>query len=1070
MSLKSLFLMVTLIAIYSCKPTLPEEVQLAYEELPEALDFNIHVKPILSDKCFACHGPDEAVQKAGLRFDDPQSAFGGLPESPGKVAISPGSLAKSEMFHRIVSEDPDFRMPSPESNLNLSPREKAILIKWIEDGAVYKEHWAFITPKKPDLPQVENTERIVNPIDLFVLDRLETAGISPSKEADKEILLRRLKLDLIGLPPTIEEIEEFLKDTSSNAYERQVDKYLQSPHYGEKMALHWMDIARFADTHGYTVDRFRDMSPYRDWVIKSYNDNLPYDQFIVHQLAGDLLPEPTKEQLLATAFNRIHPQNMEGGIVEEEFRVEYVVDRTNTLGQAFLALTLGCARCHDHKYDPISQKEFFELSSFFNNIDEAGQISWDNAMPVPTMLFTDQKKEELLDYLAAQKDKAEEDLGRLAESEETAFLKWLENGVYKKEINRKRLQSRVAHFDFNQTAIINNLNPQEIGTMESNESKNEVPLLEEGYSGKAIRLNGDSWLDLAGVGVFSKSEPFSVSAWISIPKDLEDGVIFHKGSGAILYNYRGYHLSLKDNKLELLMAHTAPYNAITKITKEGIPRDRWINLALTYDGSSKAKGLRLFLDGKEMETTTTHDNLYKDILFEGDDQPGLQVGAVWRGKGLKGALVDEVSVYDLELSPLEVLQIADFSRYREILLKDLKQLSQEEKMALKAFYLNNFSKPYQQLLKEVVQKRKTFADSVEPVQEIMIMQEREQKRPTYVLERGEYNAHGEEVFPNTPKSILPMSEDLPKDRLGLAQWVISPENPLTARVAVNRFWQNYFGKGLVATSADFGNQGEMPSHPELLDWLALEFVASGWDVKAMQKMILMSATYRQESFVREDLKEIDPDNLLLARGPFVRLPGEMIRDNALFASGLVDKTIGGKSVQPYQPEGLWEVNGARYEQSTGRDLYRRSLYTIWKRSVHHPTLSIFDAPDRSESVAHRQKTNTPLQALVLLNDPTFVEAAKVLGEEMVAYSELDSSIQDTYRKLTGRNPNPKELEILLRLREHEYKKFREDKNKLLGWLNTGDYKINEKLDPYQVAANAVVASAIMNSDAAITKR
>lgn len=1070
MNLKLLPLLALWWVLFSCKPSLPEEVQVAYDGLPEVLDFNVHVKPVLSDKCFACHGPDKAAVKAGLRFDLPESAFGELPESPGKTAIRPGNLAKSEMFHRIVSEEPDYRMPSQESNLELSPKEKAILIKWVEDGAVYKDHWAFIKPEERDLPDIHQKDWAKNPIDLFVMDRLETEGIRPSEEADKETLLRRVKMDLTGLPPTIEEIQAFIEDASDDAYEKRVDRFLQSGHYGEKMAQHWMDIARFADTHGYTVDRYRDMSPYRDWVIKTYNENLPYDQFIVEQLAGDLLPDPSKDQLLATAFNRIHPQNMEGGIVEEEFRVEYVLDRTNTLGQAFLALTLGCARCHDHKYDPISQKNFFELSSFFNNVEEAGQISWDNAMPVPTMLMTDEKKDQVLDYLRSKKDRAEQDLKDLVESKDKSFMSWLNSGLYRKEVQRDFPRNMVAHFSFDQTVILNQLNPGQKGSMQSNESKNETPVLVDGYSGKAVQLNGDSWLDLAGVGVFSRSEPFSVSAWIHIPEELEDGAIFHKGSGAVLYNYRGYHLNLRDNKLEVLMAHTAPYNAISKISKNGIPRDQWINLLMSYDGSSKASGLKIFLNGEEMETTTTQDNLYKDILFDGEHQPGLQVGAVWRGKGLKGALVDEISVYNMALSPMEIGLITDPTQFREMVDKDPTNLSPEEIKTLRAYYLNNFSKSYMDKLSALIRERKAFADSIEGVQEVMIMQESEDHRPTYILDRGEYNAHGEEVFPNTPESILPMAEDLPKNRLGLAQWVISPENPLTARVAVNRFWQNYFGKGLVATSADFGNQGEMPSHPELLDWLALEFVSSGWDVKAMQKMMVMSATYRQESKPRKDLEERDPDNRLLARGPYGRLSGEMIRDNALFASGLLNSTIGGPSVMPYQPDGLWRVNGANYQQGSGKDLYRRSLYTIWKRSVHHPTLSVFDAPDRSESVVHRQETNTPLQALTLLNDPTFVEAAKVLGEDMAQETEIGSAIQHAYMKLTGRKPNSKELEILLRLRENEHQKFRSDKRKLVGWLNTGEYKINQNLDPILVAANAVVASAIMNSDAAITKR
>ncbi|MFD2200069.1 DUF1553 domain-containing protein [Shivajiella indica] len=1069
MNRRILSLLCYVLMLYSCRPELPEDIQAAYEELPEALDFNIHVKPILSDKCFACHGPDLAAQKAGLSLHDPEMAFASLKDSPGKVAIKPGKLRKSELFHRIISEDPEYRMPSQESNLTLSPREKAILIKWIEDGAAYKKHWAFIPPQKTNLPKVKDKSWVKNPIDLFVLSKLEQEKIKPSVEADKETLLRRLSLDLTGLPPSLAEIDAFLEDSSEDAYEKQVDRLLNSVHYGEKMAMHWMDIARFADTHGYTVDRYRDASPYRDWVIRAFNKNLPYDQFITHQLAGDLLPNPTKEQLIATAFNRIHPQNMEGGIVEEEFRVEYVVDRTSTMGQAFMALTLGCARCHDHKYDPISQRNFFELSSFFNQVDEAGQISWDDAMPVPTMLLTNEEKDKMLSYLLAHKEKEERELAQIAEEEEVAFQTWLTSNALQNIAKLEFPASRVAFYSFDQKSIQNQLYPFQKGSMESSEVKNQKPVYVEGLRGKGVQLNGDSWLDLGRSGIFSRSEPFSISIWVLIPMDLKDGAIFHKGSGAVLYNWRGYHLSLKNNRLELLMAHTAPYNAITKITEKDIPRDQWINLTMTYDGSSKADGLRVFLDGQEMPTQTTRDNLYKDILFNGQ-QPGLQVGAVWRGKGLKGALVDEISVYEKELSAIEVLQIAKPEEFKAVISKSPSQLNPQEKQALKKLYLNNHSLAYREKLKVVIAQRKAYSDSVERIPEMMIMQDMQNKRSTYILTRGEYNLPGEEVFPKTPESVLPMREDLPKNRLGLAQWLTDPENPLTARVAVNRFWQNFFGRGLVATSEDFGNQGELPSHLELLDWLALEFQHSGWDVKAMQRLIVTSATYRQASKKRAELEEIDPDNSFLAMGPSVRLPAEMIRDNALFAAGLLNPVVGGKSVFPYQPDGLWKVNGANYVQDRGENLYRRSMYTVWKRSVHHPTLAIFDAPDHSVSVSKRQETNTPLQALVLMNDPTFVEASKVLGEQMLAYPEIAMSIENTFRKLTGRMPNQKELDILLELRENEYRKFKSDPKKLKGWLAAGEYQVRSDLDPSQVAANAITANAIINSDAFLTKR
>lgn len=1069
MILRFLPLLFLVFILASCSPELPEDVQIAYEELPEALDFNIHVKPILSDKCFACHGPDLAAQKAGLSLHTAEFAFASLKDSPGKVAIKPGSLRNSELFHRIISEDPEYQMPSKESNLTLSPREKAILIKWIEDGAEYKKHWAFIKPEKPELPKVKDKTWPKNPIDQFVLSKLESEGISPSPEADKETLLRRLSLDLIGLPPSEAEMDAFLADQSPNAYEKQVDRLLNSVHYGEKMALHWMDVARYADTHGYTVDRFRDASPYRDWVIRAFNKNLPYDQFIRDQLAGDLLPNPSKDQLIATAFNRIHPQNMEGGIVEEEFRVEYVVDRTSTMGQAFMALTLGCARCHDHKYDPISQKNFFELSSFFNQVDEAGQISWDDATPAPTMLLTDEKKDQLLSFLLGEKEKQEAQLAQTAKTEEAAFQAWITGKGYQKDANLEFPASRVAFFHFDQSSIQNALKPTQKGSMESSEVKNQSPSYVEGRRGKGIRLNGDAWLNLGEVGIFSRSEPFSVSTWISVPKNLTDGVIFHKGSGAVLYNWRGYHLSLKNNRLELLMAHTAPYNAITKLTEQDIPRDQWINLTLTYDGSSKAKGLKIFLNGKELSTVTTHDNLYKDILFKGG-QPGLQVGAVWRGKGLKEAVVDEVSVYNQELSPLEILQIFNPSEYKVLLSQSPEQLTAEQKASLKKLYLNAHSKAYQETMNAVIAKRKAYSDSVEVIPELMIMKDRAQPRPTYILTRGEYSQHGEEVFPNTPESVLPMPDNLPKNRLGLAEWLIDKKHPLTARVTVNRFWQSYFGKGLVVTSEDFGNQGQLPSHPELLDWLAVEFQDLGWDVKAMQRLIVTSATYRQASKKRPDLEEKVPENILLARGPSVRLPAELIRDQALAASGLLNREVGGKSVFPYQPEGLWKVNGAHYPQDTGKNLYRRSLYTVWKRSVHHPTMAIFDAPDHSVSVSKRQETNTPLQALALLNDPTFVEASKVLGEQMSRSSDPRQGVVTAFRKLTGRKPIEKELQLLLDLREKEHQKFKTDPAKLKGWLNTGEYRISPTLDPSLIAANAVTASAILNSDAFLTKR
>ena len=501
MSIRWIPLFLVILA-FSCQPSLPEPIAQEMEKLPEQVDFNIHVKPILSDNCFSCHGPDEAAREAGMRLDLPKAAYTATKES-GKIPISPGKLKQSEVFHRIISEDSNFQMPTPESHLTLTNRQKAILIKWIQSGAAYRPHWAFITPELPKIPAPKIQNWSMKPIDLFVGQQLFEHGFEPSPPASKELLLRRLSLDITGLPPSLEELDAFLADSSENAYEKQVDRLLKSAHYGEQMALYWMDLARFADTHGYTVDRFRDMSPWRDWVIDAYNQNMPYDQFITEQLAGDQLPNPTKNQKLATAFNRIHPQNMEGGIVQEEFRVEYVADRTNTLGKAFMALSLECARCHDHKFDPISQKEYFQLSSFFNQVDEAGQISWDNAMPVPTMLWTDEQKGNLLKMLKADISQAEKALSAIKIEELAKFEAWINNESYRNTRFFNPSQSLLSHFDFDKTPLQDNMNSKVQGIMESNGEKSKQPELVEGFKGKAASLNGDSWLKMGGVGSFS---------------------------------------------------------------------------------------------------------------------------------------------------------------------------------------------------------------------------------------------------------------------------------------------------------------------------------------------------------------------------------------------------------------------------------------------------------------------------------------------------------------------------------------------------------------------------------------
>ncbi|WP_018475187.1 DUF1553 domain-containing protein [Echinicola pacifica] len=1061
------------ILFWSCSESVPPEIQEVYNDLPEQLDFNVHVKPVLSDKCFACHGPDKGTIKAGLQLHEAETAYGA--GDSGEKAIVPGKPSKSEMVKRILSHDEDYMMPSPGSNLTLTDKEKAILIKWIEDGAVYEPHWAFQKPKEVEVPKTSAKDWVKNDIDQFVALTLANQKLAPSPEEERPLLLRRLSLDLTGLPPSPEEIEAFVNDKSADAYEKQVDRLLASPHYGEKMAMDWMDVARYADTYGYQVDRYRDMSPWRTWVINSFNNNMPYEQFLSWQIAGDLYPNPTKEMLLATGFNRLHPQNMEGGIVDEEFRVEYVADRASVLGQGAMALTLACARCHDHKYDPISQKDFYQFYGFFNNLNETGQISWDPGdIPVPNMLWPNEKQEKVLAYLKEMESKDATKLKKAADAGKAEADQWIDSQGYQKLT--MPLNSALAG-KFNLNDNLTNSQTGKSGKMDRDATKGEQPTYVEGRKGKALKLDGDAWIDLKPVGIYKRNDAFSIGLWVHLPDSVKEGVIFHKNQGARLHSYKGYHLYLRDNKLELLLAHTWPDNAIEKHSLGEVPRNKWVHVAMTYDGSSKAEGLRLFMNGQEMKMKLVTDNLYKDIVFGNyEDQiysspiePGLMIGARWRGFGIKDGLVDDIQVYSRELTALEVSAWAE-QDYAALLKKSPEQLSAAEKKLLSEYYLKHLYSPYQQAEQELMKTRAALVDSTQKVPEVMIMKEMEEKRKTYLLERGLYSEHGEELEPDVPESILPMPEDFPKNRLGLAKWLFHPDHPLTARVAVNRYWQNFFGRGIVKSSEDFGNQGELPSHPRLLDYLANTFRESGWDVKALNKQIVMSATYRQSSKVTEEIRKMDPDNTYLSRGPKVRLSSEVIRDNGLAASGLLVDKVGGKSVRPYQPEGLWAMNADEYIQDTGENLYRRSIYTLWKRTVPNPTQSTFDQPDRSECTVRRQKTNTPLQALVLLNDPTFVEISKKLGEEMARKEQDKSSIAQTFIKLTGREPKANELDLLVELRQKEYDKFVKEPLKAQGWLAAGEYQLDPSLDQLSIAANAVVASVIINSDAAITKR
>ncbi len=1026
----------------------------------DKVDFNFQVRPILADRCFKCHGPDEKARKAKLRLDLPESAYAIRDAEKQRRALVPSHPEQSELFRRITTTEDDDRMPPAASNLSLSDPEKELLRRWIEQGAEYQPHWAFLAVQKPAVPAVKEPWQIKDPIDAFVINRLARDGLQLSPAASRETLIRRLSFDLRGLPPSLEEIDRFLADSSPDAYEHLVDKFLAAPAYGEHLANDWLDLARFADTYGYQNDVERDMSAWRDWVIRAFNDNLPYDQFISWQLAGDLLPSPTRDQALATAFNRLHRQTNEGGSVEEEFRAEYVSDRVATAGTAFLGLTLGCARCHDHKYDPVTQKDFYRMSAFFNNIDESGLYAhFTRATPSPSLLLYAAGEEANERSLRIKIQAKETELARLRQERDPAFWSWLIS-------DRPSIQppEPVAAFTFE--IVTNDATPDRIGT--NSATLVDGPVLEDGKIGKALKFSGDNSVVCKGVGAFNRTSPFSFSLWLKPTQKQERAVVFHRSRSWTDSGSRGYELLLENGTPSFSLIHFWPGNAVKVRARTELPLNHWSRLTVTYDGSSRAAGVRIYLNGEPLPLVTVRDNLFKDIVHRpewGDADVGevqLTLAGRFRDSGFKNGLIDELEVFNQCLTAGEVRLLSSPDKAkpnREILL---------------AYYLQHVDPRYRAAQAELQRLREEENARIDDVPEIMVMKELSQHRPTYLLKRGAYDARGEPVQPGTPEKIFPFAASLPRNRLGLATWMVDRQNPLTARVAVNRAWRLHFGRGLVLTEEDFGTQGKLPTHPELLDWLAATFMDTRWDLKGLHKLIVMSATYRQSSQPSQELLAQDPDNQLLARGPKHRLRAEEIRDNALAVSGLLSTRIGGPSARPYQPEGLWEQSGTatHYVQDKGEGLYRRSLYTFWKRIVPPPNMVIFDAPSREMCTARRETTTTPLQALVLLDDPQFVEAARVMAERLVRQygQDLPACIMGGFRLTTGRLPKPTEQKILQHLYEQQLKHFEADPAATDQYLKIGEQPLDKTLPPQQVAATAVLASALMNLDEFVTER
>jgi mono/diheme cytochrome c family protein len=1020
--------------------------------------FNRDIRPILSQHCFACHGPDVAARKANLRLDRAEDASAPRDGSP---AIVKGDSAASELIRRVRAHDGDETMPPPEFKKPLSAEQIATLERWIRDGAEYESHWAFEPlPRVVAVPPVRDSAWPRNDFDRFVLARLEQESLSPSQPADATTLLRRVSLDLTGIPPTPEEMAAFVADPSDAAYRAAVDRLLASPRYGERFAQMWLDLARYADSYGYQSDQLSTLWPWRDFVVEALNENLPYDQFIAWQLAGDLLPDATPRQRLATAFNRLHRLTNEGGTIHEEFRIEGVADRVNTFGAAMLGLTTECARCHDHKYDPFSTREYYSLFSLFQNIEEEGTYLSTHLTPTPSLLLPTSAQEGLLEKAEANVATAREDLARAWREEEESFERWLD--LPAREL---LMPERVLAVDFEKV---------ENGVAHGAQWRIQLhgSAIVPSASGSAVKLDGETAPnfegEILGQEMGEAHAPFSIAFVLELPASYGDeSRVIVQRSGGTDVGYHGFDVMLDGGKPLARMFRQWPGNALAIRGRERLPLGQPFHFACTYDGSGTAAGFALYIDGKRIAADIVHDRLWKATEAGGGFSNGFAFGARFRDRGLDGALLDDVVGYRRALSGVEVAQLVDGATLRAALAGPRVHAAE-----LREYFGAVVSEKIRAAAAALGLRLAERTAIENGVFELPVMEEAA-ARPAFVLARGAYDAPdpARPVTPAIPAALgFATAFDRP-DRLGLARWLTHPEHPLTARVMVNRLVALCFGRGLSATLENFGLQGEMPSHPELLDWLARDFVAHGFDMKHVLRTIVTSATYRQAS--ARPANDSDPENVRLARGPSKRLSAEMLRDSALFAAGLLVETRGGPPVAPYQPANYWTESNSMspgYQQSVAPDLWRRSLYTVWKRTAPMPNLTLFDAPSREACTPRRLPTNTPLQALVLLNDVQFVEAARVLAAQAIAEAEGDTNrIAAMFRRLACRDAAPDELEVLVALARSERERFAKTPDDAAKLIATGEAAA-AGLDPVEHATMTAVAQTILNLDSFITAR
>ncbi len=1016
----------------------------------EKLQFNRDIRPILSDRCFYCHGFDAKKREADLRLDEREVAV-------EAKAIVPGKPELSEVIARVMTDDPDDHMPPAKSKLpSLTKAEIETLKRWIAEGAEYEAHWSFV-PLKLGVRSQESGAAAAE-IDKIVEAGLQQRGLKLQPEASAETLIRRLSFDLTGLPPSPADVLAFSSeltsaektpttpDSKSSPSDRILaswaDRLLASAAYGERMAVDWLDISRYADSYGFQVDREREVWMWRDWVVRAFNDNLPFDRFVTWQLAGDLLPDATDDQVLATAFNRLHQQESEGGSVEEEYRVEYVCDRVQTFATAFLGLTFECARCHDHKYDPVTQRDYYGLFSMFQNVDEAGLYSFFTpSPPTPAMMLMEPPAKEKMQALAAKVAEMEKHAG-----DQEAAMPGKELARYSFDVMEKNKfadalnPSPPAPPPSDAKADAKDKKGKKAGPPETTAVLRGENEHAAGRHGKAVKFTGDDPVDLP-LGNFKRSEPFSISLWLQTPDVKDRAVVFHRSRAWTDAASRGYELLIEEGRLKWSLIHFWPGNAISIRARQPLKTGGWQHVTATYDGSSRASGLRLFVNGKPAETEIIRDSLTKTIQGGGGDN--IALGERFRDRGFKGGLIDEFRIFNKRLTSAEAAIVF-------------------QNQSLSPHSTNSPHWPQLQAAREALYSHQ------DAQQEIMVMKELPQPKKSYILFRGEYNQRKDEVTAQSPQALGLLPESAPRDRLALAKWLASPQHPLFARVTVNRIWQSIWGRGLVRTAEDFGSQGARPLYPELLDHLAASFIQSGWDVKALIKQIVMSKTYRQQSIANAKTMADDPDNEWLARGPRFRLPAEMIRDNALAAAGLLNAKLGGKPVLPYEMTEAFKPAGP----GAGDDVYRRSLYSVWRRTSPPPAMTTFDAPKRSVCTAKRERTDSPLQALILLNGVQYVEAARVLGEALHRETKGDAAkmIESAFLRCLSRRPDAKERAICQKLHEEQLAHFKSKPQEAAKLLKNGNAKADATIPPHDLAAATVLCQALLNHDECVVKR